>query len=252
MADEREDLAVYLDEMDDLPPELPGPDIPPPRDKLDADRMLRRIRRLEDEAAEVQVVAEAEIGPIRAWQHDRLGGIVNLRTRIEKALEGFTRMANTENPRLLSVNLPYGKLKLLQPPGTVEVTDYEAFKAWEHDSIEGRVCEKISDALIASTDLTGEQAHGRDIDITELVALARDIVATVEAERYVRPNGSVNLAMLRATTVVSGNLVEEDEESESFRLLLDDEVLPGVAFRVERFRRFKIAAPDNQPEGKDQ
>lgn len=118
----RDELADRL-VVDDAPPDF---DSDPTGYRVEglahANRLLRRLVRLDRERAEVRAIADGERDRIDAWERDRTAGIDRARTWIEATLEAFAR-ANHAETGTQTVKLPAGALKLSKPRTRVVVDE---------------------------------------------------------------------------------------------------------------------------------
>lgn len=96
-------------------------------------RMLRRMRRLEDEAANVTNLASAEFQRIVTWRTDRLATIKRQADSLAVVLDGWAR-ANYQRTKACTVSLPNGDLKLRPPSPSFVCDDPHGLWAWCSDS----------------------------------------------------------------------------------------------------------------------
>ncbi len=124
------DLDEYV-EGESWPEELEDGAPGPLADEEALQGVLRRLKRLDREAATVTDVAKVEVERITGWRDDRLAGIAKQRAYGERAVEAYTRGRAAANPRAKkSVSLPDGTAKLSKPQEKVEVVDEATFLAW--------------------------------------------------------------------------------------------------------------------------
>lgn len=97
-----------------------------PATSHDADRLLRGIRRHENELAEIKALAGAEIKRIREWAEDRAAGPERQIAAAELAVEGWARAEHRASKgRTVTWTLPNGTLRL-RPGRQSLVVDDEA------------------------------------------------------------------------------------------------------------------------------
>jgi len=126
----KEALERDLDEYAGSDPEIDIDEEPkPPLDADTANRMLRRLRRLNEDQRQIDEIAESEIARIRQWQQDRSSGVENARQWLLRSLEGFARASFARNG-VRTLNLPNGKLSLRKASKRTIVVDPEAFLTW--------------------------------------------------------------------------------------------------------------------------
>jgi hypothetical protein len=125
-ADFAADLAEWIAATVDLYPD-DGGDAEPATilDLNEADRALRRLRKLADDEAEILEVASALIDDTVAWRDDRLYGIERARAWVERSLEQWMRARHAETGRK-TVKLPAGELRLRAPRWSVHSDDADA------------------------------------------------------------------------------------------------------------------------------
>lgn len=122
LSDLYDDLDAYLA---DEPPEGEPDDSPLLLDGQEsADRALRRLARIDTEAARVKQVADAERERIAAWEEDRLHGLQSRREWLLSGLEGFMRALHAQGQRT-SLSLPWGRLGLKQGAVSTHVLERE-------------------------------------------------------------------------------------------------------------------------------
>lgn len=115
--DEQDQLDAFL--MGEGGPEFDDLSVLAIEGREHATRELRRLARLEQEAAQVEAVYEAQKARLDAYREDRMAGIRSRRAWLENGLESFMR-ATAERDRILSLTLPDGKLALSKPRAKVE------------------------------------------------------------------------------------------------------------------------------------
>lgn len=139
---ERVDLA---DDYDDFmlvgaePPEDVEYDDEPPviDDEHVADRILRRIGRLQREATRVKDWVAGEIQHLRAFESDRTAGPLREVGRLERSLEAWIQ---GQPEKVLTVTLPNGQIRRRKPRAKVMILD-------ESDQAVAEV-EKVAPAVI--------------------------------------------------------------------------------------------------------
>lgn len=101
----------------------------PAPDAIVASRLLRRRRRLNDNEAQVERQAAAELAGIAKWKAERLATIQRERAWVDRSLEGFMvhHYHETHEP---TVSTPNGTLKYTKKSSTVEVVDEAAAIDW--------------------------------------------------------------------------------------------------------------------------
>lgn len=120
------------DDLDQFLGDVPEEDYESP-DTLDADkanRMMRKLRRLQQWRTDTLATADAEVQRIVAWRDGRDRMISGEIGRIEDALEAYMRGRNRQDPKIKTQNLPNGTLKLRAPRTRVQIDDREAFMNW--------------------------------------------------------------------------------------------------------------------------
>lgn len=113
MIETREDFAAWIEDRDAPAPDLDR-DPTPPQNPAEAAAYLRKIERLDAEAAEVKEFYAAEVSMLDAWKADRLAAVERARTWLETALEGWFR-ARRRDGGTKTLRLPHGTLKLTAP-----------------------------------------------------------------------------------------------------------------------------------------
>lgn len=94
-----------------------------------ADRLLRRLHRLDGDAATIDATYRERVALLDAWRSDRLSGVNSQRRWLDGSLEAFWR-AYAEATGTASTRLPSGTLALRKAPDkTVVVLPVEAV-AW--------------------------------------------------------------------------------------------------------------------------
>lgn len=122
------DLAEFIEGETWPEPDENGEPTPLP-DPTSVSGVLRRMKRLDREAAQINEVAGNEIMRIQRWRDDRLAGIERDVSWANKALENFTRLF-CEATKKKSLALSDGTLKLIPPRDRVVVVDEDEFMAW--------------------------------------------------------------------------------------------------------------------------
>lgn len=102
---------------------------PESMDPAYVDRILRRIRRLEDEQANVNALAQAERDRIEAWRSERTGIVGRQIEHYEQVVEGWMR-ANFARNKVKTTKLPNGELKLRPGKVTAQVENGDRFARW--------------------------------------------------------------------------------------------------------------------------
>jgi hypothetical protein len=122
-----EDLDDFIEGPADL--ELMEGDPPPIPDAMVANRKLRRMMRLDDNAHQINHWADVEIARIQDWRATRLNTITTERLWHARALEAFMRL-HAAATRETSLALSNGKLRLRKRPKSTEVFDEKALVEW--------------------------------------------------------------------------------------------------------------------------
>lgn len=192
----RDDLDAWLD---DVPIEIPdGDEAPPiPADADEANRWLRRLARLDADAAEVEAIARAEIDRVTAWKADRLSGIDRARSWAESVLDGWTRAQHAAGGAQ-SVSLPNGTVALRRAPAgsarplVIEVGSDVEIQAWLarlSDAHPTWVKERLSLDKNAVKAATTPDGAGRPVTADGEV---------IEGLRYVEPAGPYTFSVKAA------------------------------------------------------
>lgn len=129
-------LAAYLsDELDDAY-ELLADQQPATfevTNQVTANRLLRRLARVEARATEAHEAATAEVQKVNAWLEEVTAPLMREREWLVRTLEGYARRSFEEDPTRQTFKLPNGTLSLRKATPGVEVTDADAFRAWALD-----------------------------------------------------------------------------------------------------------------------
>ena len=120
----------------------------PPENADDANRMLRWLRSLERQAAEIADRADAERALVDVWQRDRTAGIDRQIERLSKALEGWMR-GQFEMRGTTTEKLPAGDLWLRGGQTSVVTTSDAELVPWlVRHGLEGAV--QVTESAIKS------------------------------------------------------------------------------------------------------
>lgn len=98
--------------------------------QVTANRLLRRLARVEARATEAHELAAAEVQKVNAWLEEVTAPLMREREWLVRALEGYARRSFEEDPSRQTFKLPNGTLSLRKATPGVEVHDVEAFRAW--------------------------------------------------------------------------------------------------------------------------
>jgi hypothetical protein len=138
MNDQRRTIEADLDafEADEAWPDNVGvtdaaEEPAPIPDQRAAAGVMRRVRRLYAERAELEDTAQGQIDRIERWRDDRVSGIEREISWGERALDVFARRMLLGKKKR-SVPLPDGTLKLRAPSERCVVTDPAAFAEWAY------------------------------------------------------------------------------------------------------------------------
>lgn len=102
-----------------------------PEDDAAAEWAMAQLAACEAERAALRAQAIGWQEQISAWLADAERGAVNRAAFFAQALEGYARRRHDADPKLRTVRLPSGQLKITVPQaGTVEVTDERALMMW--------------------------------------------------------------------------------------------------------------------------
>lgn len=224
--DLRADLDAYLDI--DIPTASDDDGVETVAPAADADmanRLLYKVRRLDEEAAAIDALYDAEVARLDAWKADRLHGVQYDRARAVRSLDGFMRAWHAANPRTKTANLPNGKLTLRPVPGKVEVTDGPAFVAW------------------------AKANHREDLiryvpEPAKAVLSDEDVVVRHTGPQITDPKTGELLQTYRFLVPVATGEVDEDGNP-----VVESVSAPGVAFVKPAHDRFKAdPITDDQPQ----
>jgi len=169
-----DDFAVVPREVeDDLDSFLAEPiseeqlaEVPPPvDDPVRANRYLRRIRRLEENAAQVDSLASDEIARIREWADQRKASIEREQNWLARSLEAFARN-NATATGSKTVKLPNGDLSLRAPRVRVEIDDEDALLGSVDESLY-RVTYKADRTALAKLDPGTWSPTEDEVDVEE-------------------------------------------------------------------------------------
>lgn len=124
MADQalRDDFDAFMAGDDYGYDDDPDVELPPPEGAAQANGLLRSIRRLERDAAEIVALYANEVERARRFRDDRLAGIEREIDRRARLLEGFAR-AHLRGRRTKTQQLPTGTLSLRAGRAKVHVID---------------------------------------------------------------------------------------------------------------------------------
>ena len=102
--------------------------------ELEANRMLRRLRAAERDAAQVRLTAAEDMAQTTAWRDRRLESIEKAMDWARRSLEGWLRATHAAGgPQ--TVKLPAGQVQLRKSPSRIELADAQVDEAtaaaWE-------------------------------------------------------------------------------------------------------------------------
>lgn len=102
-----------------------------PADEVEAARLMRWVRSIDRETARVKKLAADNVAQVKAWEDDRLGGLLDRRARLVRSLEGWMRVFDHSTR-----TFPAGKLSLRNPGGSTrtEITDEAAVVKWAQEN----------------------------------------------------------------------------------------------------------------------
>lgn len=111
-------------------------------DEKRASKVLYRVRKLHEEAAQIVERAQDDLDRITAWREDELGKINREIDYLEAQLTSFHRAVLAEDERRKTITFPWGRLKARKGPDGIEVEDPDAFLAWARETRPEFVTEK--------------------------------------------------------------------------------------------------------------
>lgn len=181
---------AVLEDLDDVVGLEPVPDelldgapVPVP-DPDRANRILRRIARLDDNEQLVKVTVAGERDRINQFEADRLGTIERERAWLRDCLEGFSRQhfAATHEK---SVKLPNGTLSLRKASSRTVVDDEAEAIAWAAVNQPEAVKTTLQRSKIEATAQGGHtqvDAEGVEVTVAQLVTEAGEVVPGIHTE----------------------------------------------------------------------
>lgn len=214
------DLAEFIEGETWPEPDEQGDPTPLP-DPTSVSGVLRRMKRLDREAAQINEVAKYEVERIKAWQADRLGIIAKDVSWAERALENFMVLFNQATKKK-SLALADGTLKLTGPSDRVVVVDETAFLEWAIGN----------DGGILLADAATQAAHPEVLRAKyepDKTAIKKLETGTAEPAVDKQGDGIVILDSVMAKPV----------------LLPGGELVPGVEIRRDVNDRFNVTLGDD-------
>lgn len=174
------DNAVGIEEVpDEL---LAGEPVPVP-DADAANRLLRRLNRLDDNQHMVESTVQFELERIRTFQDNRMGQIARERAWLERCLEGFARQhfAATHEK---SVRLPNGTLKLAKPSKRLVVDDEQSAIKWAEENCPDAVKTSLLKSKLPGQPTGGTTQETEDGEVTAAPIVTEDgeVVPGIHAE----------------------------------------------------------------------
>lgn len=127
-----EDLDAYLADAYDLPPD-DSDELPPPTNADQTDLLLRRRAGIVRSIARHEDTAERRRAAITAWAKDRTAGLYTQLTKIDAALEAWTR-AIMPGRKTKTEKLSAGAVSLRAHTQVVRVLDSDKFVAWAKEN----------------------------------------------------------------------------------------------------------------------
>lgn len=221
------------DDLDQFLGDVPDEDFERP-DALDADRanrMLRKVRRLERWKQNTEATAAAEIRRIEQWREGRARMIGGEIRRLEDALEGYMRALNRVDPKVKTQNLPNGALRLRSPRTRVVIDAPEltvnfllhriAARAGDDGDLDFAHIDAVLDALAAEPMLKVEiKPAGGEIGKTAEKGPSQGIQAGPLADS---PASNIYAAVLPEGEVLPGVALHSFVD-DTFTLTLSDDV----------------------------
>lgn len=230
------------DELDDfVAPPVDVNDEPPldPLNEVQANGMLRRLRRLSRDRAKVQSVARAEIDQIEAWQRDRLATIDAEMEHLSATCEQWMRMHKLRT-ETSTKKFPHGELRLRKAPepGIVEVVDSEKVNAFAIERVMTSIARNLADEGFAD----------RKLNSSDVWSLA---FSHLMAEPLLRVKVELAAGELRRIGK-PGPIKSEHEDVEMRSVVIDGEEVPGVLFERSKRDRFGMTLATVEPEAPEQ
>jgi hypothetical protein len=168
---------------------LRGVPVPPPDTHM-ANRYLRRLQRLNENADQVSNTAEAERDAIDEWEKARLAPIVREAEWLNQALRAFMVVHEAATGEV-TVKLPHGELSSRPVQPALYVSDTEAAGNWAWINIPDAVefTPKLKKQPIKDATVPGQVIASHDED-GELVVTAQAVTENgevVDGVEYVAP-----------------------------------------------------------------
>lgn len=203
-------------------------EVSPPENAQQAARMLRALAALERDRAECAAVFDGELAKLQEWREDRMAGLDRLAVGLEFAIESWWRAQASERS-VASLILPEGRLELGQTPPSIVLEDSVAFAGWELQQTAVEVAKLVVSLLRDAGQTPAWLSHD---DAAKVVQAARE-------SEYCRSSFEVSKTALKAKTE-KGHVQHSDDQYFYAQAVLDGEIVPGVAYRTERTKRFRI------------
>lgn len=224
------------DDLDQFLGEVPDEDFERP-DALDPDkanRMLRKLRRLQRWAQNTEATANAEIQRIAEWRDGRTQMIGAEIRQLEGALEGYMRALNSVDGKVKTQNLPNGTLRLRAPRTRVVVDEPAVTINW----ILHRIANRAGD--------------DSDLDFAHIDA----VLDALNAEPLLRVKVDVaGNEIARATDkgpsrgqIYAGGISTDPPSNVYEAVTAEGEAIPGVALHAFAQDTFGYTLSDDTPE----